>query len=392
MKKPEKFFKILGIFLIAASLFAAPPVFAEEQPADYSGEIIGGYSEFYGQRLESGAGSLITSAVSPYADGFSVKEFLRRAAAGEIPLDIKSILAEAGRALFGRAAAAAKSMAGVLGAAVLGAFLSGAVSGFEKSGAFKAASYACLIAVVSIASAVFYECLVKIVGAVESLAVFMRCAVPVMIAALMSSGAVVSASALEAPLLAVIEISISLIKSLFLPLVMIGAGIGIVNSMSEKLKTKRLAEFINGFVKYGLSVLLMIFVAFAGLSSVAASGADALTLKLTKFASSNLIPLVGGILSDSVETVLRCGAVIKNALGVLGIVSVAFMVLTPIIEIAAVLIVFRLTAALCEPISSKSVTECLTCMADGIAAAMSMLISTSVMFIIMLTVMINISV
>ena len=191
------------------------------------------------------------------------------------------MLAEAGRALFGRVTAAAKSMAGVLGAAILGAFLTGTVSGFEKSGAFKAASYACLIAAASIASTVFYECLEQVVESVESLAVFMRCVVPVMIAALMSSGAVVSASALEPSLLAVIEISVALIKSLFLPLVMIGAGIGIVNSMSEEIKTGRLIGFINGFVKYGLSVLLTIFVAFAGLRSVAAS-AEARKVRLVK--------------------------------------------------------------------------------------------------------------
>lgn len=384
--------KKIGLILIFAVAVTAFPAAAEEQPADYGGEILGGYADLYGGRIESGVGGLISDAVSPYAEGFSIREFLSRAAAGEIDLNLKSVLAEAGRALFGRVTAAAKSMAGVLGAAILGAFLTGTVSGFEKSGAFKAASYACLIAAASIASTVFYECLEQVVESVESLAVFMRCVVPVMIAALMSSGAVVSASALEPSLLAVIEISVTLIKSLFLPLVMIGAGIGIVNSMSEEIKTGRLIGFINGFVKYGLSVLLTIFVAFAGLRSVAASGADALTLKLAKFASSNLIPLVGGILSDSVETVLRCGTVIKNALGVLGIAAVAFIVLTPIIEIAAALIVFRLTAALCEPISSKSVTECLSCMADGIAAALSMLISVSVMFIIMLTVMINISV
>ena len=378
------------IVLILSMLMICMGASAEEDAAD-SGELINSYSGIFEKQLERGAGGLIFDAVSPYTDGFSIREFIGRIAAGEIPLDIRDIAGEAVYALLGKTIAAAKNMAGVLAAAILGAFLTGSVSEFEKSGAFKAATDVCFIAVASMASAVFYDCLQSASAAIENLAVFMRCIVPVMITALLSAGAIVSAGALEPALLAIIEIAASLIKSLFMPLVMIGTGLGIVNSMSDGLKIKRLTEFVNGFIKYGLSVLLTIFVAFAGLQSVAASGADALTLKLTKFASSNLIPVVGGVLSDSVETVMRCSAVIKNAVGVLGIIVIVFIVIMPIIDIVSVLIVFRITAALCEPISSKNITECVSCMANGIATAFSMLVAISVMFIIMITVMINIS-
>ena len=125
---------------------------------------------------------------------------------------------------------------------------------------------------------------------------------PIMITALLSSGAIVSATSLEPVLLTVIEAALTLIKSIFMPLVMVGTGLGTINALSANLKTTRLVSLINNTVKYGLSVLLTVFVAFAGLQSIASSGADALTLKLTKFASSNLIPVVGGILSESVET------------------------------------------------------------------------------------------
>ncbi len=379
-----------AIILATAVMIFCGAAYAEEPSAPQ--DLVDEYLGIYGERLDEGAGGVIFDAVTPYADGFSIGELLSRIAAGDVPFDLRSLAGELFRALTGKMLYAAKNMAGVLAAAVLSAFLANSVSGFERGAAFKAASYVCFIAVASMAASVFYGCLVSASSAIENLAVFMRCAVPVMMTALLSSGAAVSAAALEPTLLAIIEIAVSLIRSVFVPLVMIGAGLGTVNAMSEGLKTARLVEFINGAVKYGLSVILMIFTAFSGLRGIAASGADALTLKLTKFASSNLIPLVGGILSDSVETVMRCGAVIKNALGVLGIIVVFFIALTPVIEIVSALIVFRLAAALCEPISEKSVTECLSVMADGIAAVFSMLAAVSIMFIIMLTVMINISV
>lgn len=355
-------------------------------------ELLRGYSDIYSGSIDSSVGDIIGEAMSPYVNGFSLSEFLSRIAAGEIPLNASAVAREIAYAFLGRIIAASKNMLGVLAVAVLSSFLSGIVSGFEKNGAGKAAYYVCFIAAATLASSTFYDCLQSVTLAIENLVVFMRCIVPVMMTALISSGAIVSATVLEPALLTVIEISVSLIKSLFLPLVMIATGLGIINAMSDSLKTTKLISFINGAVKYGLSVMLTIFVAFAGLRSIAASGADALTLKITKFASSNLIPIVGGILSDSVETVMRCSAVIKNSVGVLGVILIFFIVIMPIVNIISVMVVFRITAAFCEPISDKALVECISCMANGIGAAFSMLVAVSVMFIIMITIMINISV
>ena len=194
---------------------------------------------------------------------------------------------------------------------------------------------------------------------------------PIMITALLSSGAIVSATSLEPVLLTVIEAALTLIKSIFMPLVMVGTGLGTINALSANLKTTRLVSLINNTVKYGLSVLLTVFVAFAGLQSIASSGADALTLKLTKFASSNLIPVVGGILSESVETVLNCSSVIKNSVGVVGVILVFFIAVMPIVNIIAAMLTFRLVAAFCEPIADKSLVECISCMANGISMVFS---------------------
>lgn len=384
--------KLLLIIVIILPLLGAAAYCEENDAEDIQNELLGGYASLYEQQLADGAGELIQNSVSPYSGGFSIEEMITRIAKGEIPLDARSVGREIADMFFGKIRAAAKNMLGMLAVMILSAFLSEAVSGFEQGGAFKIASYVCFIAVASIASNVLYSSLAGVVAAVDNLALFMRCIVPVILTALISCGAVVSAAALEPALLAVTEISVSLIKSVFIPLVMIGAGLGVVNALSDNFKTTKLIEFINSAVKHGLSVLLTIFAAFTGLRSIAASGADALTLKLTKFASSNLIPVVGGVLSDSIEAVMRCSAVIKNALGIMGVIVIFFILAQPILEIAAALLMFRLTAAICEPIAGKPMVECVSSMANGIAAAFSMLISVSVMFIIIITVMINISV
>ena len=375
--------------LCAVLFILAPlPVWGGE---DISGELIQSYSELYGQQLEQGAGELLSSGV-PYAEGFNLSELISRIAAGEIPIEPKALAKELLYALFGGVVSAARTMAAVVAVVMLSSLLSGITDGFSQSGAGKAAYYVCFMTVTALAASAFYDCVSTAASTIENLGLFMACIVPVMVTALLASGAVISAAAIEPTLIGIIQISVALIKNIFVPLVMVGTGLGIINSMSESLKTTRLITLVNSWVKYGLSVSLTIFAAFAGLRSIAASGADALTLKLTKFASSNLIPVVGGILSDSVETVIRCSAVIKNAVGIGGVVLVFFIAVTPIINIISVMVVFRITAAFCEPVASKSMAECISCMANGISMAFSMLVAVKVMFIIIITIMINISV
>lgn len=354
--------------------------------------LLDNYTDIYSEYLLNGSEEVIDNALSPYANGFTLSELLSRIAKGEISLSAKGVLSELSNALFGEVIGVFKTMMLVIGLVVLSSLLSGLSSGLGRESVNNMAKYVCFIAVIGITSSVFYDVISVAEGAIENLALFMRSAVPVMIASLIASGAIVSASTLEPFMLGITEAALSLIQYLFMPLVMIGAALGIVNSLSDELKTTGLISLINKTVKYGLSVLLTIFVAFAGLKSIASAGADGLTIKLTKFASSNLIPVVGGILSDAVVTVMNCSEVIKNALGVIGVIIVFFIAVMPVVKIIAALLIFRVVAAICEPIGSKSTVECITVMANGISTVFSMLAAVTIMFIMIITIMINISV
>lgn len=389
--------KKLTKYVFAAVLFAAALCFMvcavyAEGNADTESSVIDEYSKLYSGYLTDGAGEIISGALSPYSDGFSLSELVARIAAGEIPFSPKGIMKELGMTLFGEVIGVLKSMMFVIALAVLSSFLSSMSTSFGKESISRISYYVCFIAAAETASRVFFDVQNAAVGTIENLVLFMRCIVPVMVTSLVTSGAVISASALEPFLIGIIQIALALIRSVFFPLIMVGTALGIVNSLSRELKTTGIIALINKAVKYGLTVLLTIFTAFAGLKSIASAGADGLTLKLTKFASSNLIPVIGGILSDSIETVMNCSVLIKNSLGIIGVIIIFFITVMPLIKIIASLLVFRITASVCEPIGGKGIVECITSMANGISTTFSMLVAVEIMFIMILTIMINISV
>ena len=353
-------------------------------------EILNDYTTLYGDVLENGIEKLdVQENFSQLIPNFSVKETLAQLMQGNLAISLPELLGLIAKELLGEVYHSSKLMALVLTASILCSYLMGLKDGFGEKGVTQAAYYTCYLVIAGVSATAFYDVAGCVKNAIENIALFMEMIVPVVITTLVASGAIVSASVFEPILLTVVEIALLVIQNFFIPLVMIGTAMSVANGVSAQFKIERLAKFIRQCVKWGLSILLTIFVSTASLQSIAASGADGLTVKLTKFAAANLIPVVGGILAESVETVMNCSVLIKNAVGVMGILCLLGIAVFPILKIAAVLIIFRLTAAVAEPVSEPKIIHCLTELGNAVSMLFSMLAATTVMFVIVLTIVIH---
>lgn len=375
----------IGVILLLLLIFPVS-IFAEEE-ADVTNEILNSYIDLYGDTIEDGMEKI--DPTGELVQDLDIKKVLKEVIDGNLAISPKELILVLIRGLLKEVYGCLKTMAIVLIASILCSYLSGLNENFGKSGVSDAAYYTCYIIIASVASVAFYDVADCAVGAIENIAVFMEMVVPVVITTLLAGGAIVSASVFEPVLLGIIEVAVKIIQDLFIPLVMVATALSIVNGISDRFKIQRLINFINQCVKRGLAIMLTIFVSTAGIQSIASSGADGLTIKLTKFATSNLIPVVGGILAESVETVMNCSVLIKNSVGVIGIICLSFIAVTPLLKIGAILLIFRLTAAISEPVTEPKITVCLSELANSISVLFSMLAATTVMAILVLTIMIN---
>lgn len=372
-------------------LFGGLCVCAEEIPTpDETRQTLSEYVDFYGDIFENGINDLEDKNMfSDAIDDFNIKSIMNKLNSGELSVSPSGILNTIIRLLLGEVYSAAGLMATVLAVSVLGSYLQGLKDGFGSNSVANCAFYVCYIVAAGVTAAAFYQAAECTTAAVKNTAVFMRIIVPVMIGALAASGAAISAATLEPAMLGMIEMAVWITETVFVPAVMISAALNIVNGMSDKFKTDRMIKLLNNAVKWGMSIVLTVFVSLVGLKSIASSGADGLAIKLSKFAASNLIPVVGGILSESVETVMNCSALIKNTVGIVGIICLALIALRPILKIAAILILFRISAALAEPVSDPKIITCISRLGDSISVLFSILAAVTVMFIIVVTIMIN---
>lgn len=384
MKNGGSYMRYKILVMLAAAILTlcmAKWVFADES-ADSAGLL---------EELSGIYGEMFNSSVELFEDlpvEIDAAAMLGELNSGRLSLSPTEVANGFIKLLWGEVYACAKLMAAVIGLSVLTAYLSG-LKTEGGSAIADCAFFGCYIVISGIAVTAFCTTADSAATAVEGAAGFMRIAVPMLIAVLVTSGASMSAAVLEPTVLGAAECAVWLIETVFIPGTMISAALGIVNGMSDRFKTDRMIKLLNSGIKWGMTIMLTVFVSLAGLKSIASAGVDGLTLKLGRFAASNLIPMVGGLLAESLETVMNCGAVIKNSVGVLGIIFVVLIVLKPMLKLGALLIVFRVTAALAEPIAEPRLMGCISRLGDSIGVLLGMVAVVAVMFIITIAIIIN---
>ncbi len=378
--------KFLGVLLLFFLL--SVPTFAENTNDSF--DIIDEYIEIYGEKLQEGIDNTDNSNISKSFPQFSVEQILSDASRGKLKLSLSSIISRLAEMLFAELKSTLKLLMLIPAIVILNTYLGGLAGSFQSKGAVQTAFFVCYAIMAGIASAAFMETVRCSRGIIENISVFMRVLIPVSLASLASSGAVISATTFEIVLMSIIEITQLAVEKLFAPLVMTATALNIANNISDAFDAEKLVQLIGKTVKWGLGAMLTLFVGITGLQGIAAGSADGLTVKVTKFAASNLIPMVGGILAETVETVMNCSVVIKNAIGVTGIIAMILMAVLPIIKMTACLILFRLCAALIQPIAEKKWVKCVSEFGDSVSTVLAMAVAVVVMFVIILTILINV--
>lgn len=235
------------------------------------------------------------------------------------------------------------------------------------------------------------QCMSLAKTVVSDQVVFMKAAVPVYSALIMSTGNVSSAVGMEPIFLYFIQLISSLMEKFVLPLVFWITILNMVNCITEKFSIKKLIEFVKQVIKWGLGILMTLFVGILGMSGFTASSVDGLGIKTLKFAVGNFVPIVGGLLSDSVNTVIASTAVLKNAMGTVGVIVVILMCAMPLIEMLALMLIYKLTAGIIEPLSDKRVTKMISEAGSAVTFIFLILLTVTIMFILGITIVIGVN-
>lgn len=226
---------------------------------------------------------------------------------------------------------------------------------------------------------------------IQNLVGFSYTLLPILLTLMMTTGSIASASAVQPVLLFLITFIGNIITTFLLPLILIGTALSIVSKVSDKVQIDKLAKYFKTSVVWVLGIVLTIFVGVLSLEGSLTSSVDGITAKTAKAAVSNFIPVVGKILGDAVDTVIGCSNILKNAVGIVGVIVVIGICILPIIKLSILTITYYIAGALCQPIADDKIVSLLSGMGDTFKVLLAMLISVSVMLMIGITLVIKIS-
>ncbi len=263
--------------------------------------------------------------------------------------------------------------------------------GLENKSISKITYYVQYILIVTLIMTSFSDILSMVKESIENLVGFMNLLIPILITLMITTGNITSASMLQPILIFIITLIGNFIKDVIIPIVLVSTALGIVSKISDRLQIDKLSKFFKSSVVWILGVVLTLFVGLVSLEGTLSSSVDGITAKTTKAAVSSFIPVVGKILGDAVDTVIGCSVILKNALGIVGVIIIIAICVKPIIKLVILMAMYYLGASLCQPIADGKIIKLLEQMGDTFKLLLGILCSVSVMLIIGVTLVVKIS-
>ena len=148
-----------------------------------------------------------------------------------------------------------------------------------------------------------------------------------------------------------------LAREVILRLVMCTCAVTAVNHLSDRLHLTRLAQLLRSAVCWLLGVSFTVFVGASSVQGVCSASADGVAIRAAKYAVDNFVPVVGGMFSDTMDTLVGCTLIVKNALGVASVLVLCGALAAPLLRTLAAVFALKLSAALLEPIADGEVVR-----------------------------------
>ena len=152
------------------------------------------------------------------------------------------------------------------------------------------------------------------------------------------------------------DVLISLIGRVLLPLVYINIFAATANAVVRNDSLRRIGDMSAKIVSVSLKFLLGAFISYITVAGIVSGSVDKAGLRVMQLAVGG-VPIVGGIMADAAETVLSGAAVIKNTVGVFGMLVVLSACVVPFCALAGNYILFKVCAVCAAPMIGGSVSE-----------------------------------
>ena len=170
-----------------------------------------------------------------------------------------------------------------------------------------------------------------------------------------------------------------------LPLIHVCLMVQVLNFLSDEEYLSKFAELLQTIVGWGLKTLLALITGAGIVQGILNPSMDA--VKRSAFTKgAEMIPGIGDVFGGVTDVVLGTAVLIKNGIGMAGVVLVIAICLVPILNMGILTLLYKGLAALVQPVSDKRIVEAVNSVGDGYHMLLKVVCTTAVLFMITIAV------
>ncbi len=192
---------------------------------------------------------------------------------------------------------------------------------------------------------------------VVRLSEFDKILIPAITTAAVAGGSFTGAAARQMVTLFCSNLLLHFMEGVLIPMTYLYVAASAGALATENQGMRAIADFVSWGIQTVLKWLLLLFTGYVSISGVIGGTADRAAVKLTRFAISGMVPVVGGILSDATESVLAGAGILRNAIGIFGTLAVMAFCLTPFLHLGIQYLLYKLAAVLTAAVTNGSVSK-----------------------------------
>lgn len=190
---------------------------------------------------------------------------------------------------------------------------------------------------------------------IENIGKFSEIMSPIILTLMVASGGATSAAVYKPSVVFFTGIIINIFYAVVLPLIGIMTVFNVMSHFSKEIKLKKFSDFFGGILKWIFGIIISVYGFFITLQGLSVSATDGISAKVAKYAVSNSVPIVGGLIRDGIDVVAAGSVIVKNALGVAGLTGIFYVILVPILHMAVFSLMLKLAAAISDVFAGDTV-------------------------------------
>ena len=317
-------------------------------------------------------------------------DMLRQIAENGISLEIEVWLTMLRRMFFDEIAVQMHLLGKVLLLAVFCVLMQQLHSSFRSSEIAMLSYSVCFIFLLVIGMSTFSSAVMLAENTIDAMIGFMESLLPLLLFLLTAVGAPVSAAMVTPLMLFAVNVLGVLMKTVVLPLFLLSAVLGSLDYFSAAYRLGQLSSLLRqaGMVISGFG--MMLFTGLTAVQGITGGIADGLGIRTAKFAVGNLVPIVGKLFADSVDVIFGASLILKNALGMFGVITIGAVCLVPLIKLLVLAFLMKAGGAVIQPMGEERLAGCLSQLGTHILLLFAVVALTAFLFFLTITIIVGI--